>query len=133
MIATNAPRPAITPQSPKEPKETYIELAVSRSELDDYFLTGHNGKRRMSRRMASHLRKMVMQKQHRELAQKVLPPGWFAIIHEEAGHVRHGATPGALYSAEQHQQLTLVRHEHVMRAVAAEQAAARSKGGARRP
>lgn len=132
MKAANLTSPAITPQSPKEPRESYIELAVTRAELDDYFLIGYNGKRRMSRRMATHLRKMVMQPQHRDLAEKILPPGWFAIVHEAQGYVRHGATPGALYTTEQHDELALTRHQHVMRTVAGEQAKARATGGERR-
>ena len=125
--------PAITPQSPKEPTETAIKLSVTREELTEYFLYDHGPKRRMSRRMANHLTKMVVRKEYRALAERVLPSGWFEALHEpQQPFTRRGASRGGLYTLEQHQQELQARHERVMRAVAGEQAKARAKGGATR-
>ncbi|MFJ2146596.1 hypothetical protein ACIOJF_15045 [Glutamicibacter sp. NPDC087831] len=128
MIATTATRPAITPQSPKEPNK--IEAGITRAEIEEYFLYDSinpaNRKRRMSRRMATHLRKMVSQSKHVNIAKAVLPPGWFEAIH------RIEPTPELLTerTVERHREVVAARHEAVMRLVALEQA--KSKAGANR-
>lgn len=128
MRAATLPRPAITPQSPKEPNK--IEAGITRAEIEEYFLYDSinpaNRKRRMSRRMATHLRKMVSQSKHANIAKAVLPPGWFEVIH------RIEATPELLTerTVERHREVVAARHEAVMRLVALEQA--KAKGGANR-
>ena len=128
MRAATLPRPAITPQSPKEPNK--IEAGITRAEIEEYFLydsiNPSNRKRRMSRRMATHLRKMVSQSKHANIAKAVLPPGWFEVIH------RIEATPELLTerTVERHREVVAARHEAVMRLVALEQA--KSKAGANR-
>lgn len=133
MRAATLTNPAITPQSPKEPAEIVIKLSVTRAELEEYFLYDNGPKRRMSRRMATHLRKMVVRAEHKELAERILPPGWFEALHEpKLPNTRRGAAEGAPYTPEQHQQILQARHIQVMRAVAGEQAKARAIGGDRR-
>lgn len=128
MRSATLPRPAITPQSPKEPNK--IEAGITRAEIEEYFLYDSinpaNRKRRMSRRMATHLRKMVSQSKHANIAKAVLPPGWFEVIH------RIEATPELLTerTVERHREVVAARHEAVMRLVALEQA--KAKGGANR-
>jgi hypothetical protein len=128
LRSATLPRPAITPQSPKEPNK--IEAGITRAEIEEYFLYDSinpaNRKRRMSRRMATHLRKMVSQSKHANIAKAVLPPGWFEIIH------RIEATPELLIerTVERHREVVAARHEAVMRLVALEQA--KSKAGANR-
>ena len=128
MRAATLPRPAITPQSPKEPNK--IEAGITRAEIEEYFLYDSidplNRKRRMSRRMATHLRKMVSQSKHANIAKAVLPPGWFEVIH------RIEATPELLTerTVERHREVIEARHHAVMRLVALEQA--KAKGGANR-
>lgn len=137
MIATTATRPAITPQSPKEPNK--IEAGITRAEIEEYFLYDSinpaNRKRRMSRRMASHLRKMVSQSKHVNIAKAVLPPGWFEAIHQpikssEIAKLRLIHEPGNERTAERHREIVASRHDAVMRLVALEQA--KAKGGASR-
>ena len=137
MRVITSPRPAITPQSQKESNK--IEAGITRAEIEEYFLYDSinpaNRKRRMSRRMATHLRKMVSQSKHETIAQKVLPPGWFEAIHQpvkssEVSKFRLLNEPGNERSAERHREIVAARHEAVMRLVAMEQA--KAKGGASR-
>lgn len=128
-------RPAITPQSLKETSK--IEAGITRAEIEEYFLYDSinpaNRKRRMSRRMATHLRKMVSKNE--PLAKGVLPPGWFEAIHQpitssEIAKLRLIHEPGNERTAERHREIVASRHDAVMRLVAFEQA--RAKGGANR-
>lgn len=154
MRVITSPRPAITPQSPKEINK--IEAGITRAEIEEYFLYDSinpaNRKRRMSRRMATHLRKMVSQSKHETIAQKALPPGWFEAIHQpmtstEVKRLRRIAAPSEVGKLEgipqgpelaprerrlleRHREIVAARHEAVMRLVAMEQA--KAKGGANR-
>ena len=128
MRAATLTRPAITSQSPKESSK--IEAGITRAEIEEYFLYDSinpaNRKRRMSRRMATHLRKMVGQSKHANIAQAVLPPGWFEVIHQIE------ATPEQRTerTIERHREIVAARHNAVMRLVALEQA--KAKAGANR-
>lgn len=87
----------------------------------------------MSRRMATHLRKLVSKNEL--LAQSVLPPGWFEAIHQpikssEIAKFRLIHEPGNERTAERHREVIEARHHAVMRLVALEQA--KAKGGANR-
>ena len=137
MRPATLPRPAITPQSPKEPNK--LETGITRADLDEYFLYDSinpaNRKRRMSRRMATHLRKMVSQPKYEALAKAVLPPGWFEAIHQphtarDVANFRQVSNPSEDHSLERHREIIVARHEAVMRLVAMEQA--KAKGGANR-
>lgn len=135
MRSATLPRPAITPQSPKEPNK--IEAGITRAEIEEYFLYDSinpaSRKRRMSRRMATHLRKLVSR--NKTLAKSVLPPGWFEAIHKpikssEVATFRLINEPGNERTAERHREVIEARHRAVMRLVALEQS--KAKGGANR-
>lgn len=134
MRNATLPRPAITPQSPKEPEQ--IEAGITRAEIEEYFLYDSidplNRKRRMSRRMATHLRKMVCQAQHKTIAKMVLPPGWYKELHvpKTPNQFRLIPDPFEAESIDRHREIIEARHRAVMRLVAMEQA--KAKGGANR-